>query len=215
MLERGAYRDLLDSYYQSNGRLRSDLPSLFRICGAVMPEEQAAVKQVVAEFFRDAEPGFLKNPRADIELAEQAAYFRAQAENGKRGAEKRWGNGRGDSTANGTAIATPLAPPQSGQWPNDSQSQVHKQESKSCGRATRLPKSWTLPEDWKVWALAEKPQWGEAYILQAAERFKDHWIAAPRGAKLDWLATWRNWIRNTHEPKTQAPADRKPWEGAH
>jgi uncharacterized protein YdaU (DUF1376 family) len=85
MIERGAYRDLLDSYYQSNGKLRSDTASLYRICGAVMPDEQAAVRQVVSEFFQDGEPGFLKNARADIELAEQAAYFAAQSANGKEG----------------------------------------------------------------------------------------------------------------------------------
>jgi hypothetical protein len=71
-------------------------------------------------------------------------------------------------------------------------------------RASRLPKDWVLPEDLKAWALAEKPDWGEAYILQAAERFRDFWIAKPGkdGTKTDWAATWRNWIRNTHEPKS-------------
>ena len=31
-----------------------------------------------------------------------------------------------------------------------------------------------------------------------AECFKDYWIALHGGAakKLDWLATWRNWVRN-------------------
>jgi hypothetical protein len=29
------------------------------------------------------------------------------------------------------------------------------------------------------------------------ERFRDHWAAAPaaKGCKLDWSATWRNWVR--------------------
>lgn len=89
-----------------------------------------------------------------------------------------------------------------------------------CGgrkRASRLPPNWALPEDWKAWALAEKPEWGEAYILQTAERFRDFWIAKPgkEGTKLDWEATWRNWVRNTHEPKNKTKAEPKPWEGAH
>ena len=32
-------------------------------------------------------------------------------------------------------------------------------------------------------------------------KFTDHWTAAPgsRGVKLDWTATWRNWIRKAYE----------------
>jgi uncharacterized protein YdaU (DUF1376 family) len=197
MIERGAYRDLLDSYYQSNGRLRSDTASLYRICGAVMPDEQAAVRQVVSEFFQDGEPGFLKNARADIELAEQASYFAAQAANGKKGAYARW---HGD--ANGTAIAPPLAPPQSGQWPNDGHihKQLHKQK-KERARATRLSPDWEMPIDWKLWAESEKPEWSDTFLLKTASDFKDYWLAAPNGAKLDWLATWRKWVRNTNAPK--------------
>jgi len=41
-----------------------------------------------------------------------------------------------------------------------------------------------------------------------ADQFKDYWIAQPgqKGVKLDWEATWRNWVRNTNAPKTN-PAD--------
>lgn len=33
-------------------------------------------------------------------------------------------------------------------------------------------------------------------------RFSDFWIAKPgkEGVKLDWLATWRNWVRNEKAP---------------
>ena len=38
--------------------------------------------------------------------------------------------------------------------------------------------------------------------------FKDYWIsqAGQKGVKLDWFATWRNWVRSTNAPK-QNPAD--------
>jgi len=65
------------------------------------------------------------------------------------------------------------------------------------GRATRLPADWVLPKAWGEWAMQERPQWAAGDIRNIAEVFKDHWIAASgRGAsKLDWLATWRNWVR--------------------
>lgn len=34
--------------------------------------------------------------------------------------------------------------------------------------------------------------------LETADSFRDYWVAKPGkdGVKLDWLATWRNWVRN-------------------
>ncbi len=31
-----------------------------------------------------------------------------------------------------------------------------------------------------------------------ADKFRDYWISQPgqKGVKLDWSATWRNWVRN-------------------
>lgn len=122
MLERGAYRDLLDSYYQSNGKLRSDLAGLYRICGAVMPEEQSAVRQVVADFFQDGD-GYLSNPRADREIAEQAAFSDSMAERGRKGADARWhkqcsSNGTSNACANAQAMLA------------DGQSQSHNYKTK-------------------------------------------------------------------------------------
>ena len=44
--------------------------------------------------------------------------------------------------------------------------------------------------------------------MQTFEKFKDYWISQPgqKGVKLDWFATWRNWVRNTNAPKVN-PAD--------
>ena len=37
----------------------------------------------------------------------------------------------------------------------------------------------------------------ERDVAEEAEKFRDYWIsiAGPRGIKLDWEATWRNWCR--------------------
>jgi vancomycin resistance protein YoaR len=37
----------------------------------------------------------------------------------------------------------------------------------------------------------------ERDIHREAQKFRDHWCATPgaKGTKLDWPATWRNWIR--------------------
>lgn len=68
---------------------------------------------------------------------------------------------------------------------------------------TRLPADWTLPSEWAEWARAKRPDLNPA---EQAEKFADHWHAKPGkdGRKLDWLATWRTWIRNERAPHPNA-----------
>lgn len=61
-------------------------------------------------------------------------------------------------------------------------------------RGTRLPENWVLPPDWRAWAEAERPGFD---VNREAAIFADYWHGVPgqKGVKLDWLGTWRNWIR--------------------
>ncbi|WP_173513021.1 hypothetical protein [Sinorhizobium psoraleae] len=65
-------------------------------------------------------------------------------------------------------------------------------------RATRLPERF-IPD----WAFAAGEGFGPAEAEAEFEKFRDYWSAkAGREAtKLDWLATWRNWIRNAGRPR--------------
>lgn len=69
-------------------------------------------------------------------------------------------------------------------------------------RGARLPDDWTLPDDWLAWALNERREFSEAVMRKVGEAFGDHWRAATgkSATKLDWLATWRNWVRNQRPP---------------
>jgi hypothetical protein len=73
---------------------------------------------------------------------------------------------------------------------------------------TRLPADWVLPKAWGTWAL-ENSNLSESQIRLEAEKFKDHWLGTANRAsskRADWLATWRNWIRNAKagpQTKTQ------------
>ncbi|MDI6838012.1 MAG: hypothetical protein QMD99_20175 [Rhizobiaceae bacterium] len=64
-------------------------------------------------------------------------------------------------------------------------------------RASRLPESWSLPRAWGQWAVSEG--YSETVIRSEAEKFRDYWISKPgkEATKLDWFATWRNWIRGS------------------
>lgn len=62
-------------------------------------------------------------------------------------------------------------------------------------RGTRLPDDWE-PED---------PDFANEILRDRApielEKFRDYWRAQPgaKGVKLDWQATWRNWVRTANE----------------
>lgn len=63
-------------------------------------------------------------------------------------------------------------------------------------KATRLPTDWQLPMTWGQWAVAEFPHLTAEFIRHEAGKFRDYWCSKPKDAtKLDWEATWRNWVR--------------------
>lgn len=63
-------------------------------------------------------------------------------------------------------------------------------------RARRLPIEWALPMAWGEWAKGEG--FPEQIIRLEAEKFRDFWCSksGKDATKLDWEATWRNWMRN-------------------
>lgn len=75
--------------------------------------------------------------------------------------------------------------------------------------ATRLSSDWTLNES--AICYARKSGLTEGEMKNEADRFRDYWIAkSGRDAtKLDWNATWRNWIRNYKDRQgTRKPGGR-------
>lgn len=73
-------------------------------------------------------------------------------------------------------------------------------------RGSRLSDDWFLPRAWGDWAQAEG--FSADTIRSEADKFKDYWISTPgqKGVKLDWQATWRNWMRNSDGKRTHKPA---------
>lgn len=75
--------------------------------------------------------------------------------------------------------------------------------------ATRLPQDWTPPSEYLSFCRQERK---DLDPMQTAASFKDYWIAKPgaAGKKLDWAATWRNWVRNQRQTNgTHYSDDRK------
>ena len=68
-------------------------------------------------------------------------------------------------------------------------------EPKKNKKATRLAEGFIVPDEWLQWAKANRP---DIDLRVVSESFVDYWIsrADAGAAKLNWSATWRNWIRN-------------------
>ena len=78
-----------------------------------------------------------------------------------------------------------------------------KKEKNTLGK--RLANDFLFPKEWKEFCQQTRP---ELHPTKTFDQFKDYWIAqsGQKGVKLDWFATWRNWVRNTNAPKVN-PAD--------
>jgi uncharacterized protein YdaU (DUF1376 family) len=52
-----------------------------------------------------------------------------------------------------------------------------------------------IPKEWILFCNEERSDLNPNLVF---EGFKDYWVstAGAKGVKLDWFATWRNWIRN-------------------
>jgi hypothetical protein len=73
-------------------------------------------------------------------------------------------------------------------------------EKKRGTKGSRLSTDFDLPEDWISFCQTERPDLNPQKVFDS---FKDYWVAkaGAAGVKLDWQATWRNWVRNQNVAK--------------
>lgn len=80
-----------------------------------------------------------------------------------------------------------------------------RQNSERPSRGTRIDPDWKPSSIEDHFAISEGLTRVE--IDREAARFRDYWKgrAGSGGVKLDWTATWQNWIRSTAEKLGRAP----------
>jgi len=91
----------------------------------------------------------------------------------------------------------------------DARCKMQDAEERPRKRGTRLPDCWEPSPDLRAWAVKERPDLDPDRTLAA---FRDYWIAQPgqRGVKLDWDATYRNWVRKESAPKGISKPSKTP-----
>lgn len=67
-------------------------------------------------------------------------------------------------------------------------------KTEASQRGSRLPTDWIIPAGYILFCTTERP---DLDVQAMADKFRDYWIGVPgsRGCKLNWEATWRNFVR--------------------
>lgn len=113
--EVGAYIRLL-CHQWTKGSIPNDEERATRMAGLM---GSPSLRYVLAKFAL-CDDGNRRNTRLETVRTERDKFLLQQAENGRKGAEKRWGNGDSNGDPNGKPIATPLATPMADACPKDS-----------------------------------------------------------------------------------------------
>jgi len=192
-LEDGIYRRLLDVYYASEKPLPPETQWVCKLVRARTDEELTAVSEILRQFFIKTIEGW-RNKRADIEIRAHHRRAKTAKDNGKRGGRPRNPVGlrkKPSGLAESELVHNPIE-----------SSQNQNQNQKRVERASRLLPDWQASSVLREWAVKERP---DLDIEVTISKFRDHWTAKPgiAGRKLDWDATFRNWVRN-EKPGTKA-----------
>jgi len=190
-----AFRRLLDLYYTSEKPIPNRTHEVARRIR--MSNQENAVQTVLEEFFMfDMENNCWFHKRCDKAIADYQAKAERNRQVGKLGGRPK---SNPDANPQETQVVSKHNPNQEPITNN------HKPIDKENKRGSRLSQDFFFPKEWCDFLVEQRP---ELNAQQTFEKFKDYWIAqaGQKGVKLDWFATWRNWVRNTNAPKVN-PAD--------
>lgn len=96
--------------------------------------------------------------------------------------------------------------------PREEKRREDKKQGQNKQRGSRLTAEWSPSEMDIQFCKTERPDLDPA---KTSDRFRDYWIAKPgaKGVKLDWTATWRNWVRNESAPAKPIQPQRNQMAG--
>jgi len=176
-----AYRRLLDMYYDTESPIPNNIPLVSRR----LRMGSEVVESVLKEFFEVSPEGY-KNYRADGEIADYHKFLEKQKANGRLGGRPKKGK---------KPIANPdLTQSEPKKSLNNKQQTTNNIGAAKATKGTRFDLI-SIPEDWVLFCKKERSDLNPTVVFDG---FRDYWVSVPgqKGVKLDWTATWRNWIRN-------------------
>lgn len=196
--EVGAYTMLLCVMYENDGPVEYNADRLAAQCGMRLATFSKVIDRLMVLRKIILTDGMISNERADLEISKRENDLKNNSKAGKASAEKRQQKQGAASTGVQQSFNH-----------TDTDTDTVKREAKASQqkpRASRLSPDWFLPKEWGEWAVSEGCS--VDLIRSEADKFRDYWTAkaGASAAKLDWLATWRNWIRAAME---RAPSSKQ------
>jgi hypothetical protein len=82
----------------------------------------------------------------------------------------------------------------------ETEAETETKKSRSATRGSRLPANWKPDSELAEWSKTERQ---DLDLRKVLEEFRDYWtsVAGSKGVKLNWDATWRNWVRSQKSGK--------------
>lgn len=208
MIEDGAYRRLLDTYYCDEQPIPVD--DAFKAARAFTRHEKDAVKEVLKRFFR-VESGTYVHDRAEAEIER----YRIKSGKAKASANARWNKERGltsiseeECARNADAYANAcqthderICSSDAHQSPvtsikgMDSSVGAAEPKQRAARPAKKCPENFVVSDDLRAWAAEKTPG---VNVNAEAEKFMDYTF---KNARTDWDATFRSWMRKAFEVK--------------
>jgi uncharacterized protein YdaU (DUF1376 family) len=193
-----AYLRLIWMYYDRERPLPDDIEALAFQLGT----DEKTVHLILVSFFR-LEDGRWHHTRCDAEIKEYKELIHKRSKAGKASAEHR------TNTSSTPVEQVSNTQPTDVQLTNNQEPVTSNHIKEKQPRSTRFDLQ-EMPDEWGQWCRKKRPELNPRETFDA---FRDYWIAQPgsKGLKADWLATWRNWVRNTRVSTNtqQAKNDRK------
>jgi uncharacterized protein YdaU (DUF1376 family) len=184
-----AYRRLMDMYYDTESKIPLDTQWVARR----LRLDTQTIEAVLNDMFVKHEDGYF-NARCQDVIAQYHAMAEKNRANGRLGGRKK----------------NPTANPLGSQSQPIVKATINQEletinQDKKNKRGLRLASNFCLTKEWEDFCVEQRP---ELNAKKTFDQFKDYWVsqAGQKGVKLDWFATWRNWVRNTNAPKAN-PAD--------
>ena len=176
-----AYRVVLDLIYMQGGNLPDDARYISGLLGCSIRKWKSIRAALVDAGKLVVSGEFLTNKRAENELETLAKLQDKQRENRSR-----------PNKIN--EIESPRCDHTEPEPDKKEEANASSQKERKK-RGSRIASDWRLSKALGDWALSEGMT--ESQVRSEADKFRDYWLSKPgaAGVKLDWSATWRNWVR--------------------
>lgn len=208
--EQGAYWMVCSLIMSEGGPIENDPRRLAMLCCVRPADIKRLIEKLIGKGkIRVQSDGKLCQNRAQSEVEKSLNRIQSASERGSKGGRpnrKAEENQQPDKATGSFPqnLTTNHQPPTSNLEVKEEPSGSSKK------RASRLAADWTPPPEWIDEAVGKGMP--RITALSEAERMKNWSLSTRSGAKLDWLATWRNWYSDKIEapmPKIKTAATEK------